>query len=100
MLRSASALSVAPRDGAPCVCLREPADDPDDLALDLDLGSVDRLHLAVCWLETDPILLAEEALERHPVVLKQGDDDVPVPCGCLGLNDDVVAIVDQCVDHA
>src|SRR4026207_1236968 len=47
------------------------ADDPDDLALDLDLRRVDRLHLGVGRLETDAILLAVEALQRHAVVLEE-----------------------------
>src|SRR5688572_30351782 len=60
---SARVLSAA--GGAIGSASGEPANDADDLALDLDLAGVNRLHLGVRRLETDAILLAEEALQGH-----------------------------------
>src|SRR2546427_11476201 len=78
----------------------ELADDAYHFALDLDLAGEDRLHLAVGRLESDALLFAEEALEGDAVVLEQRDHDVAVTGGRLWLDDHVVAIVDERVDHA
>src|SRR5947208_11241610 len=61
----------------------ELSDDSYHLALDLDLAGEYRLHLTVRRLEADALLLSEEALERHAVVLEERDDDVSVPAGAL-----------------
>src|SRR5258706_1685891 len=79
--------------------LREPADDPDDFPLDLDIACVDRLHLAVGRLQADAVLLFEEALERGAAVLEERNDDVAIPRGVLRLHDDVIAVVDVVLDH-
>src|SRR5438552_592984 len=78
----------------------ELADDSYHFALDLDLGGEYRLHLTVRRLEADALLFSEEALEGHSVVLEQRDDDVSVPSRGLRLDDDVVAVIDERVDHA
>src|SRR5439155_21524192 len=78
----------------------ELSDDSYHLALDLDLAGEYRLHLTVRRLEADALLLSEEALERHAVVLEERDDDVSVPGRGLRLDDDVIAVIDERVDHA
>src|SRR5690242_6738155 len=78
----------------------ELADDTHYFALDLDLAGEDRFHLAVRGLQADPFLLTEEPLKGYSVVLEQGHDDIPVTGGCRGLDDHVVAVVDERVDHA
>src|SRR5207253_4987207 len=79
--------------------LGEAANDSDDLALDLDVTRVDRLHLAVGRLQADPVLLTEEPLQRRAAVFQQRDDDVAVARGVLRLDDDVVAVIDVVFDH-
>src|SRR3990172_2541028 len=79
--------------------LREPADHSYDLALDMHLARVDRLHLAVGGLEADPVALLVEALERGGAVLEERDDDVTIARRGLLLDHDVVAVVDVVLDH-
>src|SRR5438105_4583668 len=94
-----SSRSESARGAATARRLGEPADDPDDLALDLHVPGVDGLHLAVGGLQPDAIALLIEALEGRGVVLEDGDHDLPVACGLLGLDDDVIAVVDVVLDH-
>src|SRR5436309_12822252 len=82
-----------------CPMLGEASDNADDLALDLDVARVDRLHLPVRRLQADAVFLAEEALQGRAAVLEQRDDDVAVARGVLRLHDDVVAVVDVVLDH-
>src|SRR3989304_7729465 len=63
----------------------ELADDPDHLALDLELGGVDGWKFWVGGLEADAALLAVEALQGDPVVLQESHPDVPVVGRGLGL---------------
>ncbi len=71
LARQHCAVQLTPSDQRhPGAVLGEAADDADDLALDLDLGRVDRLHLGIGRLETDSILLTEVALECDAVILE------------------------------
>ena len=75
------------------------ADDADQLPLDPDrrveLGRVVR----VGGLEPDTVLLAEERLERDPVLLHLGHHDVPVAGRRLGADQHEVPVRDVALDY-
>ncbi len=66
--------------------------DPDELALDPDVGIEHRRVGLVGRLETNASLLAEEPLEGHGVLLYLGHHDVAVAGGLLGTDDHEVPI--------
>src|SRR5688572_16138165 len=79
--------------------LGQAADHTDALALDLHVARVDRRHGRVRWLETDPVLLLEIALQGGRAVVEERDDDVTVTRDALRLDDDVIAVLDVVIDH-
>src|SRR5918995_1493792 len=78
-------------------------EDADDLAEDADVAGVDRLERRVLGLETDPVGLAVEGLDRRLVrrlvVAGERDHDLAVPRRVLAAHDDDVAIEDPGLDH-
>src|SRR3954462_7761949 len=75
------------------------ADDADELSLDPDVGVELRRVGGVRGLQPDPILFAEEALERDGVLLDLRDNDVAIAGRLLRANDDVIAVRDVGLDH-
>src|SRR3972149_11400771 len=76
-----------------------PADQPDDLALDVHVPGQDRLQSRVLGLQPDVVGLAVVALDRG-LVLNARHDDVAVAGGGLTAGDEEVAVVDAGADHA
>src|SRR5258707_1243582 len=77
----------------------EPSDDADELPLDSYVVIKLRRVVRVGGLESDLVLLLEEALERDRVLLDLGHDDVAVAGRRLGPDEDEVAIGDVLLDH-
>src|ERR1035437_3748261 len=85
--------------GRPGPASVQPADDPDQLALD---PHVVVEHGRVVWvggLKADATLFLEELLEGDRVLFHLGDDDVPVSGRLLWPDQDKVPVLDVGVDH-
>src|SRR5438093_2471871 len=89
--------SVIGRSGRPA--LVEPSNHPDQLALDPNVVVELRRIRLVRRLKPDAVLLLEEPLEGHSVLLDLGDHDVAVPGGRLGSDENEVAVRDVGIDH-
>ena len=76
------------------------ADNPGDLALDVDGVDDDRIHARVGGLETDAAALAVDALEGGGAVFEQRDHRLTVVGELLPVDDDQIAVEDVVFDHA
>lgn len=72
----------------------------DDFAADDDFFGNDRLVLIIFRLQTDVIFLFVEALDGRIFIANECDYDVAILRVILLGNDEVVAFMDACIDHA
>ena len=72
----------------------------DDFAADDDFFGNDRLVLIIFRLQTDVIFLFVEALDGRIFIANECDYDVAILSVILLGNDEVVAFMDACIDHA